>query len=323
MTEGLLFANAAVKTRESGLMNAEKLGRIIEADTLRDAVRVLAEAGYGGGSIPDDPNAFEDMLKAEEEAVESFVAKSAPKGSGFECLSAERDFHNLKALLKAEYYGVDPSEMILKGGSVSPETLKERLKAGSGLGEFMGSAVDEIRLAYAEKALTPRKIDCAADRAMFREIAAITAGKGVSPAIRKYFRMKADMTNVVTYARCVAVGGGYPFFAESFAEGGAISKDIFERAFRDGADAITLMRRVEDQSAADVDPTPSELEKYSDDALTRLISSAKADMFTVQPIMGYYLGKKTEIKMLRIALVCIKNGVPREEIKKKMRKLYA
>ena len=66
MNDGLLFANAAVKTKESGFFGTEKLGRLIDSDSLADAVRVLAEAGYGGGSIPDDPDDFERLLRDEE-----------------------------------------------------------------------------------------------------------------------------------------------------------------------------------------------------------------------------------------------------------------
>lgn len=51
---GLLFANAAVKTMESKLFGAEKLGRLSECDNLSDAVRILREGGFGAQSDSDD-----------------------------------------------------------------------------------------------------------------------------------------------------------------------------------------------------------------------------------------------------------------------------
>ncbi len=46
-------------------------------------------------------------------------------------------------------------------------------------------------------------------------------------------------------------------------------------------------------------------------------------MFSVAPILGYYLAKLNEIKVIRVVLVCIKNGVPEDQMKKRVRELYA
>ena len=61
MQNGLLFANAAVKTMESKLFGAEKMARLQESDNLTDAVRILREAGY------DYSNA--DMERLEEDGT--------------------------------------------------------------------------------------------------------------------------------------------------------------------------------------------------------------------------------------------------------------
>ena len=46
-------------------------------------------------------------------------------------------------------------------------------------------------------------------------------------------------------------------------------------------------------------------------------------MFAIAPIVGYYLGKLNEIKVLRVVLICIKNKVDVKEMKKRVRELYA
>ncbi|MBO8424445.1 MAG: V-type ATPase subunit, partial [Firmicutes bacterium] len=60
-----------------------------------------------------------------------------------------------------------------------------------------------------------------------------------------------------------------------------------------------------------------------DDYLLGIFRKNKAEMFSMAPVMGYYLAKQNEIRVLRIALVCIKNGVDKQEIRKKLRELYA
>lgn len=323
MNEGLLFANGAVRTKESGLFTGEKLGRLIESDTLRDAVRVLVEGGYGSGSIPDNPEDFEKLLKDEENAVESFVRKSAPAGSGFECFWLERDYHNLKVLMKAECFGAGTEGLTVEGGRESVASLKEKLEAGTGFNEFASAAIAKIRAEKENGKLTPRSLDCLLDKAAYAEIDSLISARGVAEAVRNYFRSGADLTNIASFARTVAIGGGYEFFSDCFVPGGVIPEDRFKRAFRESESPYALLKLTGLRGEADGVTSVAQLERLKDDYLLELFSSSKSDMFTVQPIMGYYLGKKTEIKMLRIALVCIKNGVPREEIKKRMRKLYA
>ena len=82
MQNGLLFANAAVKTMESKLFGAEKMARLQESDNLTDAVRILREAGFGNAESGDD---YAGMIASEEAMVENFVRKNAPAGAGFEC----------------------------------------------------------------------------------------------------------------------------------------------------------------------------------------------------------------------------------------------
>jgi vacuolar-type H+-ATPase subunit C/Vma6 len=49
----------------------------------------------------------------------------------------------------------------------------------------------------------------------------------------------------------------------------------------------------------------------------------KGDMFSAAPIVGYYLGKMNEIKIIRVILVCLKNKVDKDEMKKRIRVIYA
>ena len=57
--------------------------------------------------------------------------------------------------------------------------------------------------------------------------------------------------------------------------------------------------------------------------LLNIFATNRGDMFSLAPIVGYYLAKLNEVKVLRVVLVCIKNNVPTEEMKKRVRALYA
>ena len=67
----------------------------------------------------------------------------------------------------------------------------------------------------------------------------------------------------------------------------------------------------------------SSFETAKDECLLKIFSANKGDMFSVAPVVGYYLGKLNEIKVIKVVLICIKNQVKYEEMKKRVRALYA
>ena len=56
--------------------------------------------------------------------------------------------------------------------------------------------------------------------------------------------------------------------------------------------------------------------------MLKLFATKKADMLSAAPIIGYYVGKLNEIKVIRVILVCKKNNVPKAEMEKRVRQLY-
>jgi V/A-type H+-transporting ATPase subunit C len=63
-------------------------------------------------------------------------------------------------------------------------------------------------------------------------------------------------------------------------------------------------------------------EKYCDDALIEYALPAKWVTFGIAPLAAYYLAKEAEVKNVRIVMTCKQNGVPADEIRKRVRRLY-
>jgi V/A-type H+-transporting ATPase subunit C len=326
MTDGLLFANAVAKSKENTLFSEERLMRLIEAATLADAVKVLAEANYGGGTVTDDPLDFETVLKAEQRLLDDFLAGLRLEGTGIECFALTSDYHNVKAILKNLYGGGELSLMLEGGGRMDAQWLKERLTADSpDINPYIDAAVKEIRKAF-EVRRSPRLIDTLIDKAMFADIAERLSKKGTDAGIRKFFVCLADLTNVNAMLRSYAIGANFAFFEASFAAGGKIPLSAFEKAYPDAEDKLTEFLKGTDYAsfaARYQDAGLAGLDAAKDNTLLEIFKKEKGDMFTAAPVAGYYFAKKNEIKMLRIALVCIKNGVSRAEIRKRMRTMYA
>lgn len=318
MQNGLLFANAAVKTMESKLFGAEKMARLQESDNLTDAVRILREAGFGNAESGDD---YAGMIASEEAMVENFVRKNAPAGAGFECFWLRTDCHNLKVALKARYFGMDDEGLYLTGGVMSAEFVREVVfSEGKSLGNMLDEAIREAASLHAGNALTPKALDEAADRALYRETAKLVSRKGVAKVVRDYFTRMADLTNVLSYRRAKKYGDAKSFEG-CFVEGGSIPSESFLRAFSDNSSGLELAARA--GLKTDGIDSDSDLEKAKEEYLLRLMTGMSPDMFTVQPIMGYYLIKKAECRAIRTVMTCIRNGLGKDEIKRRIIKIYA
>lgn len=325
MKEGLIFANARAKAKEGTLLSRERLQRMLEAKSLTEAVRILLEVNYAGGLVPDGDD-FYSLLVEEERLVTAFVRETAPKGAGFECFFLRNDYHNIKVLFKAKYAKIsDISGMILPDGNYTFAYIKERFELGKlDMSPYLSAAVKNIETAFETATGSPRIIDTELDKALYREINSILS-KGADRYIKQYFTAFTDTTNVASFLRSMKIGANFSFFEEGFLEGGEIALSDFAAC---GADISKAKKMLDKTAVKDYFDKISEedfaaYETAQDNYLLKIFAVNKTDMFSVAPILGYYLAKLNEIKVIRVVLVCIKNGVPEGEMRKRVRELYA
>ena len=144
--------------------------------------------------------------------------------------------------------------------------------------------------------------------------------------LKEYFISLIDTTNISSFFRVVQIGGLMSFFAQNFIEGGNIDINIFADSFSDPYAKLTkaLQGTVYFDMAEKIEKGDlSVYETSQDNYLLKIFSANKNDMFSVAPIVGYYLAKLNEIKVIRVVLVCIKNKVAKDIMKKRVRVLYA
>lgn len=325
MKEGLIFANARAKAKEYNLLSEERLHRMMEAKSLDEAVRILIETNYAGGMIVEGNN-FYDLLREEERLVTQFVREVAPPNVGFECFFLRNDYHNLKALFKGKFGKLkDIGDMILPDGNYAFSELKERMEGDKlNFNPYVPEAVKIINKAYEMGQGSARTIDVEFDKAMFRDISD-RLNDNSDKYIKQYFIALIDLTNISTFVRTVRIHASNAFFTDNFIDGGKLSLKIFTDCSNDlnklasaisGTDYAEFVNYLNDKDL-------SGFETNQDNRLLAIFSKNKTDMFSVAPIVGYYLAKQSEIKVIRVVLVCIKNKVPYEEMKKRVRALYA
>lgn len=325
MKEGLIFANARAKAKESNLLSRERLQRMLEAKSVGDAMRILLEVNYAGGLSPEGED-FYSLLAEEERIVTAFVRETVPEGAGFECFFLRNDYHNIKALWKAKFTSAEHiGEMVLPDGNFTFAYLKERFDAGKiDFSPFAEEACGTIERAFETGAGSPRLIDTELDKALYADIESRLA-KGADRYIKEYFTAFSDTANVASFVRTNRIGASFSFFAEGFLPGGTLSLKDFEECGSDAGKALRMLSGTSVRGYFEKigESDTASFETAQDNYLLGIFAVNKTDMFSVAPILGYYLAKLNEIKVIRVVMVCIKNKVAPEEMRKRVRELYA
>lgn len=320
MIDGMLYANAATKAHETTMLSADKIVRLTDAPDIAAAVRILTESGYGQNFVPQHPENYSEMLERERESAAAFVKSVAPEGSGIECFYLIKDYLNLKILFKKEFFGAEGD--LVSGGVYDVETLKAAVSGAKpeGLSEEIGEAVASL---LENRAETPSAVDITLDRAYFKEIMR-RAKKSRSKLVKEHFTDLIDGKNAVTFIRVRRAKISEKRFRELFVEGGSIGIDAYIKVFGE-ENALNVVLKGSRISALFEDGSAdlAAIERNLDDMLFKRIADARYDMFSDAPLAYFVFGKEMEIKTVGVILSALKNRLPKEEMKVRLRQIYA
>lgn len=333
MTEaGLLYSNARIKSMENSLVSPLQMGRLLDCETFSDAVKMLSEFGYTGGTAADDGVSYENLLAAEKAAATDFFRENIFKKSGLETMLAPSDWHNLKAALKARYGKVkDLSLLVYPDGNVSLETIRKAVdgdeEAAKELSAEMNGVINAVAAEFSESEPSGRRIDVVSDKAMYREIFA-TLKKSSSPCLVRYFALQVDLLNLKNLYRSKKLRLEKEQFSESFVPGGKLKEELLTEGFEISQEefekkieavfpeAVKIVKEFSDGNFPKAEAT-------ADNMLLKIFKDDRNDMFSVAPIAGFYLAKLTELKSVKLILAAKKNGVDKQQLRVRLRELYA
>ncbi len=320
------FANARIKSLEKNLLTKDRLTRLMDSSDLTEALRILSEVNYGGGLILEDPFLFDTLLKAEETRTTELVSTLVPDGYGFECFLMKNDYHNAKVYYKGRFTkGINDNALKPNGVIEAVDgILTSNDYKGFPLG--MREALEKLDSLQEESMITPRDIDLLLDKAYYKDVFAILK-RSKQSVIQRYFSTLADYTNILSMARVRRAGMTAEELEKEFIEEGSLPlKELLEDMNSTASDNLEKYRygKYSKIFACIVeDPSLILLEKTLDDELIAIFKREKTDMFSTAPIAGYYVGKLIELKVVRLILVCLSNGVDKKQIKRRLRETYA
>ena len=105
-----LAISARIRAMENRLLTRERMDRMIDARDNSEAMKVLAECGY------DDAAGLDAALLQARAEVFRDMERSAPDPRLVEVFQIKYDYHNAKAILKAQAMGAEAERLLLGGG---------------------------------------------------------------------------------------------------------------------------------------------------------------------------------------------------------------
>lgn len=323
-----LVISARVKAMETGLLTRERMEQILEAKSDEEAAKILQECGYPELDAAD-PEAMDAALSAAREETLADVMDGAPEPRYIELFKLKYDYHNVKALLKAEAMGTSADRMLMDMGRVSAAVLKEAVRTGEldELPPMLASAVAEAK-EILDTTRDPQLSDIALDRWTYADMAALAEDTN-SDFLRGYVAVQIDAANLRALVRTVRMGKSPEFLRAVLIEGGEIPTDgILTLSANRGSGMSEVYGPTRFAAAAEAGAEAlrggplTKFEKLCDDAVGDYLAGAQYVPFGEAPLVGYLAARETEYTNLRILLMGRGAGLPADVIRSRLRAGY-
>ncbi|WP_298029811.1 V-type ATPase subunit [uncultured Dysosmobacter sp.] len=320
-----LAVSARIRAMENGLLTRERMEQVLDARTDEEAVKILQECGYPELD-PTHPEAMDAALSAAREATLADLADSAPDPRYIDIFKLKYDYHNVKAILKAEAMGTDPSRMLMDMGRVPAETLREALRTGvlTDLPVRLAAAAAEAREVL-DTTRDPQLSDIVLDRWCYQDMDDVAEATG-SAFLHGYVKAQIDAANLRSLIRTIRMGKNADFLRGVLFSGGDIGTGAVLKIAANGGQGLaevygpTRLQEAAEAGAEALRGGPlTEFEKLCDDAVGGYLADAQFVPFGEAPLLAYLAARETEYTNLRILLLGRSTGLSADVIRSRLR----
>lgn len=316
------FCVAAIRARESDLFTSSFYNKLIEAEGLSQCMSLLKSAGW----LEADSMSIKDAVKAQQDALWSFISSSVPDKSDLKHLCVLNDFFNLKVAVKCIFSKENPESFY-----ITPTTLDLKLLNKAAEKNDYSLLSDAF---ISSTALTAYELACKTESGQNAEAVIDSAaiemlkkhsqdkGKGVYSDICAFI---ADTTNIKTAFRCCLTGKGREFVSLAVPVCFRLDRERLIEAVLNGIDALfDYLSGTAYAYGASLYMTDTVMyDKWCDDGVIEIARNSKYTAFGFDPVCSYYYAKSSEIKTVRMILSAKQIGMPQEELKERVRIAYA
>lgn len=333
--DAMLFLQLIPRIRvyEKKLLDRAKIERMVDADSPKDALKVLQETDYASFmSEVKRPEDYEILLSKELIRLYEMMYEACPVKELIDVMALKYDYHNIKVLIKGKILNQDFSQMLIPVGMMNIEMLRISIQNDNYdiLPKFMEKAVKAIFENY-EETKDPQQIDIIADKFLYAQINEIASSKKVKDkALDRYLTNVIDLNNIKTLLRVKKQGKSVTFFLNCIVPGGSIEVSRFREMFHDTIENISnyLVKQEyisivkEGITSYVLTNSVSLFEKLIDNHLMNIMKEAKMITKGVEPVLTYIYVKENEIKQIRTIMVGKLNNIAKEVIRERLRDGY-
>ena len=322
-----IYACARIRCLENGLLSTSAIQRMADG-TLEDAMRMLADARYGG--IPDaSVSDVERMIDHEIGSASHEIRELSPDPKLTDLFLLYNDVQNLKVLLKARMLG-DPETGWQPGGLYSREELENSVRDQKYdlLPEEMQDMLNALESSLKVN-VDPQQISVTLDQAYVKHCMNTAAASGSAFAM-SYFRELADYDNLLTFLRMRGADAAKEEMARMLLPEGFLPLRGLIGTYDQPVESLLALVRdhpSRDSLRAGIEEVirtgrVGALEKARDDRLISLVKEHRFDTDTIYPVLGYYLARLREAQAIRLIITAKKNNLDDSVIAERLRSLY-
>lgn len=331
------FLNTLIRVKESRMLTAGEVERMIDAKDATESYKVLNDLDYAdflGES--DRPEDFQTIINAGLVEVKNLVEKNAPYKEIPHIIWTKFDFHNLKVLVKAKLQEKEISKvepMLSQLGEFTITELQELIQKGElGIKGYSSKPtkqqimIDAVGVAIANYQSTedPILVDAAIDYAYFsylnQEVQELK-----NEFLSKYFQLIVDLNNIQMYLRALLIQKK-DFFNHLFVEGGSLNQNFFKGEISEFKERLDLTiygsKLASGMKAYQEENNFTQLEKSADKMVLDHMIKARYITFGPEPMFAFFWIKENNAQIIRTIMVNKLNGIEPSKIRTKIKKLY-
>jgi V/A-type H+-transporting ATPase subunit C len=323
-----LFLSAMVKSRETGMLTREKMDRILDAATVSESGKLLAECGYEDMSGMNSTQVDAALEKRRAEVFRE-LSLLTPEKEVVDLFRAKYDYHNAKVVIKAQGAQVDGTHLLSGCGRVAPQAVVDAFNEEDYrfIPAMLGKAMAEARGILARTG-NPQLADLELDRAYFSELTAM-ADKVGSTYPKAYVKLLIDSANLRTAVRTMRMHKDQEFLRSALIPGGDIGVDRLAHAAISGDGLTSVFNATPLEHAAVLgaeavdDGSLTAFELACDNAVNAFLSKAKFKGFGPETVLGYLAGVETDLTAARMIMTGKLAGLSPDKIRERLRDCYA
>lgn len=317
------FAVASTKALEATLFTDADISELVACKDYDSAINFLTEKGWGNQETGKNINA---ILKVETEKTWDEIHSMGIDESIFAPLSYQRLYHNLDAAIKDVVTDSGLEDLIYyEDTEISGAQMKHIIQEKDyfALPDHMMKVAEEaveVMLHTKDGQLCDSIVDQGALSAM--ETAAIASKDSF---LVDYVKSLVAVSNIRIAIRAAKSGRNKEFLDRALVPTDAINVSGLKNAAISGVDNIYEFLTSEgfEEAAEAARESNSAFERWCDNHIIETIKTQKYAAEGPGPVIAYLLARENEIKTVRIILTCKQNKVNNEDIKERVREMYA